>query len=204
MSAAMLSNICLACMPVLRGTQVAQHDRRLPRHDDDHDQMQPLHASAPTTTRRRRRWRSRRISSTSSARSGTSPTPTTPGASRPATPMPTQIKKAGGEVVGTTGIPIGTADMTPFLSKITGDFDGLFVIFFGKDGITIGNQAYDLGLHQEVQMGRRRRGRRVDQPAGARQQDRRVCRHQPLCPGARSAAQHALPQGVLRRGGRSG
>jgi branched-chain amino acid transport system substrate-binding protein len=57
-----------------------------------------------------------------------------------------QIKKAGGEVVGTTGIPIGTADMTPFLSKISGDFDGLFGIFFGKDGVTIGNQAYDLGL----------------------------------------------------------
>src|SRR5258707_2055250 len=36
--------------------------------------------------------------------------------------------------------------MTPFLSKITGDFDGLFGIMFGKDGITVGNQAYDLGL----------------------------------------------------------
>ncbi len=57
-----------------------------------------------------------------------------------------QIKKAGGEVVGTTGIPLGTADMTPFLSKITGNFDGLFGIFFGKDGVTIGNQAYDLGM----------------------------------------------------------
>ncbi len=57
-----------------------------------------------------------------------------------------EIKKAGGSVVGTTGIPLGTADMTSFLSKITGDFDGLFGIFFGKDGITIGNQAYDLGL----------------------------------------------------------
>jgi len=57
-----------------------------------------------------------------------------------------EIKKAGGEVVGTTGIPIGTADMTPFLSKITGNFDGLFGIFFGKDGVTIGNQAFDLGL----------------------------------------------------------
>src|ERR1700686_4357124 len=57
-----------------------------------------------------------------------------------------EIKKNGGEGVGTTGIPLGTADMTPFLSKISGDFDGLFGIFFGKDGITIGNQAYDLGL----------------------------------------------------------
>ena len=57
-----------------------------------------------------------------------------------------EIKKVGGEVVGNTGIPLGTADMTPFLSKIQGDFDGLFGIFFGKDGVTIGNQAYDLGL----------------------------------------------------------
>jgi branched-chain amino acid transport system substrate-binding protein len=57
-----------------------------------------------------------------------------------------EIKKAGGEVVGTTGIPLGTADMTPFLAKITGNFDGLFGIFFGKDGVSIGNQAFDLGL----------------------------------------------------------
>src|SRR5690348_4310361 len=57
-----------------------------------------------------------------------------------------EIKKAGGEVVETTGIPLGTADMTPFLSKVTGSFDGMFGIFFGKDGVTIGNQAFDLGL----------------------------------------------------------
>jgi branched-chain amino acid transport system substrate-binding protein len=57
-----------------------------------------------------------------------------------------QIKKAGGEIAGTTGIPLGTADMTAFLSKISGNFDGLFAIFFGKDGVTIGNQAFDLGL----------------------------------------------------------
>ncbi|MBV9551916.1 MAG: ABC transporter substrate-binding protein [Alphaproteobacteria bacterium] len=57
-----------------------------------------------------------------------------------------QIKKNGGDVVGGTGIPIGTADMTPFLSKISGEFDGLFGIFFGADGVTLGNQAFDLGL----------------------------------------------------------
>jgi branched-chain amino acid transport system substrate-binding protein len=57
-----------------------------------------------------------------------------------------QIKKNGGEVVGTTGIPLGTADMTPFLSKISGNFDGLFGIDFGKDGVTLATQAYDLGL----------------------------------------------------------
>jgi branched-chain amino acid transport system substrate-binding protein len=57
-----------------------------------------------------------------------------------------QIKKAGGEVLGTTGIPLGTADMTSFLSKINGNFDGLFGVFVGADGVAIGNQAYDLGL----------------------------------------------------------
>jgi branched-chain amino acid transport system substrate-binding protein len=57
-----------------------------------------------------------------------------------------EIKKAGGEIVETTGIPLGTADMTPFLAKVTGSFDGLLGIFFGKDGVTIGNQAFDLGL----------------------------------------------------------
>jgi len=57
-----------------------------------------------------------------------------------------QIKKAGGEIVGGTGIPLGTADMTAFLSKITGNFDGLFGIFFGANGVVMANQAYDLGL----------------------------------------------------------
>jgi branched-chain amino acid transport system substrate-binding protein len=56
------------------------------------------------------------------------------------------IKAHGGEIVGTTGIPLGTADMTPFLSKISGNFDGLFGIEFAKDGVTFANQAYDLGL----------------------------------------------------------
>ncbi|HMA73019.1 MAG TPA: ABC transporter substrate-binding protein [Xanthobacteraceae bacterium] len=57
-----------------------------------------------------------------------------------------QIKKAGGEVVGTTGIPLGTADMTSFLSRINGNFDGLFGVFVGADAVVVGNQAFDLGL----------------------------------------------------------
>ncbi len=56
-----------------------------------------------------------------------------------------QIRKAGGEIVGTTGIPLGTADMTPFLSKISGNFDGLLGVF-ATDGVTVGNQVFDLGL----------------------------------------------------------
>src|SRR5437763_11289860 len=55
-----------------------------------------------------------------------------------------EIKKSGGDVVGTTGIPLGTADMTPFISKITGEFDGIFGILFGANAVTFINQAYDL------------------------------------------------------------
>src|SRR5438045_5627462 len=57
-----------------------------------------------------------------------------------------EIKKLGGEVVGSTGIPLGTADMTSFLSKISGNFDGFFGIFFGANAVVLATQAYDLGL----------------------------------------------------------
>ncbi len=110
-----------------------------------------------------------------------------------------QIKKAGGEVVGTTGIPLGTADMTPFLSKITGNFDGLFGIFFGKDGVTICNQAYDLGLTKKYKWAGDGSISEVDQPEGDRQQDRRLHRHQPLHPDLRGSARHALSPRLLRR-----
>jgi branched-chain amino acid transport system substrate-binding protein len=60
-----------------------------------------------------------------------------------------EIKKSGGEVTGTIGIPLGTADMTPFLSKISGDFDGLFLIFFGPDALRVIGQGYDLGLSKK-------------------------------------------------------
>ena len=125
--------------------------------------------------------------------------PTTPGASRPRDAYAEQIKKAGGEVVGTTGIPLGTADMTPFLSKITGDFDGFFGIFFGRDGVTIGNQAFDLGLTKKYKWaGDGAIAESTNLPALG-QQDRRLHRHQPLHPGARCAAQYAAPPTFLRR-----
>ena len=63
-----------------------------------------------------------------------------------------EIKKNGGEMVGSTGIPLGTADMTPFLSKITGNFDGLFGIFFGGQGISFVTQTFDLGLSKKYKI----------------------------------------------------
>ncbi len=57
-----------------------------------------------------------------------------------------EIRKAGGNIAGTLAIPLGTSDMSPFLSRVSGDFNGIFAIFFGTDAITLVNQAYDLGL----------------------------------------------------------
>jgi branched-chain amino acid transport system substrate-binding protein len=59
------------------------------------------------------------------------------------------IKKNGGEVAGTTGVPLGTADMTSYLSKISGDYDGIFGIFFGTQGIAFVNQCFDLGISKK-------------------------------------------------------
>ena len=112
-----------------------------------------------------------------------------------------QIKKAGGEVVGTTGIPLGTADMTPFLSKITGNFDGFFGIFFGKDGVTIGNQAFDLGLTKKYKWaGDGAIAESTNLPALGNKIEGFVGinRYIPVLEGA---AQHARAQEVLRRGG---
>jgi branched-chain amino acid transport system substrate-binding protein len=63
-----------------------------------------------------------------------------------------EIKKLGGEVTGTTGVPLGTADMTTFLSKISGAYDGLFGIFFGPQGISFVNQSYDLGIAKKARI----------------------------------------------------
>jgi branched-chain amino acid transport system substrate-binding protein len=139
-----LSNICLACMPVweeakivnmitvcldttLTTTKCNRYSFRL----HDYAPAQAV-AFAPTLTKMGKKWHI--------AYADYSWGQSTRDA------YVNEIKKNGGEVVGTTGIPLGTADMTPFLSKIKGDFDGLFGIFFGKDGVTISNQAYDLGL----------------------------------------------------------
>ncbi len=114
-----------------------------------------------------------------------------------------EIKKNGGEVVGTTGIPLGVADMTSFISKISGNFDGLFGILFGANAVTFATQAYDLGLTKKYKLCRGRRRRGVHAPAGAGAEDRGLRGRQSLYPDPGGAAQHALPQEVLRRRGRA-
>lgn len=63
-----------------------------------------------------------------------------------------EIKKNGGEIVGTLGVPLGTTDMTSFLTKVTGNYDGLFGIFFGPQGIAFITQSYDLGLARKARI----------------------------------------------------
>jgi branched-chain amino acid transport system substrate-binding protein len=139
-----LSNICLACMPVFQDTKVVNMisvcldttltTTKCNRYSFRVHDYAPAQAVAfgPILSKMGKKWHIAYADyswgqSTRDAYAA-------------------EIKKNGGEVVGTTGIPLGTADMTPFLSKIQGNFDGLLGIFFGKDGITIGNQAFDLGL----------------------------------------------------------
>lgn len=62
------------------------------------------------------------------------------------------IKKNGGEIVGTTGVPLGTSDMTAFLSKVTPNFDGIFGIFFGQQGISFVTQTFDLGISKKARI----------------------------------------------------
>ena len=139
-----LSNICLACMPVwqeakivnmisvcLDTTLTTSACNRVSFRAHDYAPAQAV-AFGPTLVKMGKKWHI--------AYSDYSWGQSTRDA------YAAEIRKSGGEVVGTTGIPLGTADMTPFLSKVSGDFDGFFGIFFGKDGVTIGNQAYDLGL----------------------------------------------------------
>jgi branched-chain amino acid transport system substrate-binding protein len=139
-----LSNICLACMPVWEEAQIVNMisvclDTTLTTSKCNRYTFRPFDyapaqavAFAPTLTKMGKKWHVA-FADYSWGQS-----------TRDA--YAAEIKKNGGEIVGTTGIPLGTADMTPFLSKISGNFDGLFGIFFGKDGVTIGNQAFDLGL----------------------------------------------------------
>ena len=63
-----------------------------------------------------------------------------------------EVKKNGGEIVSTLGVPLGTTDMTAFLSKITGTYDGLFGIFFGPQGIAFVNQTFDLGISKKARI----------------------------------------------------
>ena len=91
------------------------------------------------------------------------------------------------------------ADMVPFLSKIRGDFDGLFMIFFGKDGVNVVTQAYNLGLHNKYRFA----GDGAAVVAGTnlpaqREKALGFVGHRPLSADLRGAAGYRPPQKVLQ------
>src|SRR5262245_8022330 len=63
-----------------------------------------------------------------------------------------QIKKAGGGITGTTGIPLGVAadTVTSFAANIKGSHEGIFAIMFGANAVTFTSAAYDLGLFKKA------------------------------------------------------
>ena len=180
-----LSNVCLACMPVYEEHKIVNMIRCASTPRSRTSQVQPLHLPPVRLRPGPGGGRSRPIWSTRWARSGTSPMPTTPGASRPSDAYADEIKKAGGEVVGTTGIPLGTADMTPFLSKITGELRRPLRHLLRQGRHHHRQPGFDLGLTKKYKWAGDGAIAVVHQPARARQQDRGLRRHRPVHPGPR-------------------
>jgi branched-chain amino acid transport system substrate-binding protein len=62
------------------------------------------------------------------------------------------LEKAGGEIVGSLGVPSGTVDMLPYLSKVDPKAEGVYMTFAGNEAILAVKQAYELGLAKKFKM----------------------------------------------------
>jgi branched-chain amino acid transport system substrate-binding protein len=62
------------------------------------------------------------------------------------------LERAGGEFVGSIGVPSGTVDMLPYLSKIDPRAEGVYMTFAGNEAILAVKQAYELGLPKKFKM----------------------------------------------------
>ena len=194
-----LSNICLACMPVYEEYKIVNMisvclDTTLTTSKCSR------YTFRPPTLRRRRRWRSRPTSSTRWARTGTSPTPTMPGASRPATPT------RGDQEEGRRGCrhhrhPARHRRHDAVSVEDHRQFRRLFGIFFGPDGVTVVNQAYDLGLTKKYKLaGDGAIAESTNLPAMGNKIEGfiGINRYLPVFQGP---LEHAAPQVLRRRGG---
>ncbi len=183
----------------LGGAHDRQHDRRLPRHDDHHDALQPVHL--PPLRLRARPGRRLRALSRRQARqalahrlSGLRVRPVRARRVRGADQA--RGRRGGGRHRhparhrGHDGVP--RPDQRQLRRPL---------LRLRRQGRRDDRQP---GLRprapEEVPVGRRRLDRRVHEPAGARGQDRGLRRPEPLPAGVRGAAEHALPPEVLRRG----
>ena len=62
------------------------------------------------------------------------------------------LEKAGGEFVGSLGVPSGTVDMLPYLSKVDPKTQGLFMTFAGNEAVIAVKQAHELGLTRKFKV----------------------------------------------------
>jgi len=60
------------------------------------------------------------------------------------------MKATGGSVVGSVGVPFGTTDMAPYMSKIDSSVEGLYFILAGRDAILALQEAASQGLGKKM------------------------------------------------------
>jgi branched-chain amino acid transport system substrate-binding protein len=62
------------------------------------------------------------------------------------------FRDAGGNVVGSLGIPFGTTDMAAYVSKIDRQADGIYFIFAGRDATLALQETLSQGLSQKMKL----------------------------------------------------
>lgn len=60
------------------------------------------------------------------------------------------MKAAGGTVVGSVGVPFGTTDMAPYISKVDKSAEGLYFVLAGRDAILALQEAASQGLRNQM------------------------------------------------------
>ena len=60
------------------------------------------------------------------------------------------MKSAGGTVVGSVGVPFGTTDMAPYISKVDTSAQGLYFVLAGRDAILALQEAASQGLRSKM------------------------------------------------------
>ena len=109
-----------------------------------HEALNPTITSRAVGTLGRRR---------TSARSGGSSTPTTPGASRTTRPPGGRSRRTGGTVLGATPYPLGSAEFSAHLPKIqAAKPEVLMTVTPGADNIAFLKQAISFGMKKEMKI----------------------------------------------------
>ena len=112
-----------------------------------------------------------------------------------------EVRKNGGEVVGTTGHPARHRRHDVLPQQDHRDVRRALRDLLRPPGHRLRHPELRPGPDQEVPPGRRRGHRGRHRAAGDREQGRGLRRHRPLHPGDGGRPEHAAPQAVLRRRG---